>query len=73
MSWWRNVSAFKVPIVLAVTLAVTACAQTTDTVVTDTSCLAFEPIRWSSEDSDKTIRQVKAHNAAWDRLCGDDE
>ncbi len=39
----------------------------------DTTCQAFEPIRWSRRDTDKTIRQAKEHNAAWVRLCGGDQ
>ena len=42
------------------------CATTTASVGTDpVACLAFEPIRWLSKDTDETIRQAKEHNAAW--------
>jgi hypothetical protein len=37
--------------------------------VVDTSCQAFEPIRYSKKDTDETIRQAREHNAAWDALC----
>ena len=33
------------------------------------ACAAFEPIRWSAKDTDRTIRQVKEHNAAWKAVC----
>jgi hypothetical protein len=36
----------------------------------DWPCLAFRPITWSRKDSDKTIRQVREHNAVWEALCG---
>jgi hypothetical protein len=32
-------------------------------------CSALAPIYWSAEDTDDTIRAVKAHNAAWKALC----
>jgi hypothetical protein len=47
------------------------CATTTDSVGTEAvACSAFEPIRWSSKDTDETIRQAKEHNAAWITICG---
>ena len=48
----------------------------TNPVVVDTTCEAFEVIRWSQRDTDETIIQVKEHNASWKALCaagGDDE
>lgn len=36
---------------------------------TDVACSSFEPIRWSVQDTDQTIAQVKEHNAAWRALC----
>jgi hypothetical protein len=33
------------------------------------TCSAFEPIRWSSKDTDDTIRQAKEHNAVWASIC----
>jgi hypothetical protein len=57
----------------------TACAPTTAIVATDpalekartvrVACDAFEPIAWSSRDTDATILGVKAHNAAYAALC----
>lgn len=33
-------------------------------------CQAAQPIRWSARDTDKTIEQVKEHNAVGRELCG---
>jgi hypothetical protein len=55
------------PVVL---LMLTGCRTTTPTAVTDTSCLAFEPITWSSKDTSVTHRQIRQHNAAFRSLCG---
>jgi hypothetical protein len=54
---------------LALTLSLGACATTTGSVATDVSCEAFEPILWSQEDTDETIRQIREHNAVWVALC----
>lgn len=35
----------------------------------DTSCSAFEPIRYSRTDTPETVKEIRAHNAAWDALC----
>lgn len=36
------------------------------------ACAEFKPIIFSRQhDTEETIKQVKAHNAAWDALCGD--
>lgn len=32
-------------------------------------CHAFQPIRWSREDTVATARQILEHNAVWDSLC----
>jgi len=57
----------------------TACAVTTATGGADlppevdpvrVACEAFRPISWADADTDATIREVKAHNAAWDAICG---
>jgi hypothetical protein len=37
--------------------------------VIDTSCTAFEPVRYSRNDTEETKRDIRAHNAAWDALC----
>ena len=51
-------------------LILPGCVTTTGSAVTDAiACSAFEPIRWSRNDTDGTIRQVKEHNAVWATLC----
>lgn len=42
-----------------------------DKTAIDTSCQAFEPIRWSRQDTEETIRRAKEHNAAWEQLCAE--
>jgi hypothetical protein len=54
---------------LAVPLGLAACKTTTPTAVTDTSCLAFEPITYSRKDTVVTVRQIHEHNAAFQSLC----
>lgn len=39
----------------------------------DWACLAFRPIGWSGRDTPETVRQIAAHNAAWDAACRDGE
>ena len=57
-------------LLLVLSLA-TGCARTTATVVpTDVSCRVFTPIQWSAKDTDKTITEVKIHNAVWRAVCG---
>ncbi len=34
------------------------------------ACAEFAPIGWSKNDTDETIRAVKAHNAVYVELCG---
>lgn len=52
-------------------LLLTGCQTTTPTVAIDTSCLAFEPIRYSMKDTTETRAAIRGHNAAWDALCKD--
>lgn len=33
-------------------------------------CDQFQPIRWSSQDTDQTVREAKAHNATGKAICG---
>lgn len=67
-------------------LILTACVTTNTTgtrnnvLVVDTSCEAFAPITFDckpeddgcaeSGDTIETVNQVRAHNAAWEKLCG---
>jgi hypothetical protein len=32
------------------------------------ACAAFAQIYWSSHDTEKTVRQIKQHNAVWTTL-----
>lgn len=55
-----------------------ACATTTGSGATstpppaaETYCQVARPISWSTKDTDETIRQVKAHNAVYTKLCGE--
>lgn len=34
------------------------------------ACSSFLPIYWSNADSDKSIAQIKEHNAAYVAICG---
>lgn len=57
-------------VLLALPAMLAGClTTTTHTAVTDTSCHAFEPIRYSRLDTEETQRQARGHNAAWDALC----
>lgn len=49
------------------------CQEPARPAVIDTACQAFEPIRYSRNDTDETKRQVRGHNAAWEALCKRDE
>ncbi len=52
-------------------LILPGCATTTASVATyAVACSAFDPIWWSSRNTDETIRQAKEHNAAWASICG---
>lgn len=52
-------------------LILTACAslptRTAGTAKPD--CAAFGLMTYSKADTDETIRQIKAHNAAWRAIC----
>ncbi len=37
---------------------------------TDVFCKAASPIYWSKKDTDKTLAQIKEHNAVGATLCG---
>ena len=57
-------------IALLLMLPVAGCGTTTGTAAIDGGCRAFTPISWSAGDTDATISEVKAHNAAWKAVCG---
>jgi hypothetical protein len=62
-------------IVLLVSLSILLGCETmmgsgaTEPVAVDSFCAVAKPISWVVEDTDETIRQVKAHNAVWKKLC----
>lgn len=68
----NNRGALKRLALLGALLMLTACQSTTQIAVTDTSCQAFEPIRYSRSDTAETVRQVRQHNAAFRTLCDND-
>lgn len=54
-------------------LTLTGCVTMTGSAGIDptlVACGAFKPIHWSIHDTDDTIRQIKAHNAAYVAVCG---
>lgn len=55
---------------LAMLLVLAGCGTMTGSGGTSVACQAFEPIRWSQQDTDETIAQAKGHNAAWKAVCG---
>ena len=60
-------------LLLAMTI-LTGCLLGTTATVTDSGCIIFEPIFYSSEgDTPETIAALKSHNAAWHSTCGDSE
>jgi hypothetical protein len=60
---------------LALTLLaipLTQCVTTNIPAPTDTSgfyCRVSEPVFWSKRDTEKTVEQIKEHNAVFRRLC----
>ncbi len=69
-------------IALTASMAMTGCAEKTVSgiptggieeggEISDWACLAFRPISWSGRDTPETVRQIAAHNAAWDATCRD--
>ena len=48
----------------------TGCLIGTTATVTDSGCIIFEPIFYSSQDDTaETIAAVRSHNAAWHAVC----
>ena len=63
----------RLAMLLALATVATGCAKMTAGVATETGralCDVFRPIGWSAQDTDDTIRAVKAHNATGARVCG---
>lgn len=69
---------FQLPTRPALTCAILSLAilpgcttMTSSAVPTDkVACNVFAPVYWSKSDTDKTIAQVKEHNAAGKSICG---
>lgn len=62
-------------LLLAITLPgiLTGCATTTtvSSVATDrVACAVFHPIYWSARDTQKSVEQIKEHNAVGKAVCG---
>lgn len=55
---------------IASPLALGGCATTTGTGATSVYCRVAQPIRWSVQDTDETIRQIKLEHAKRKELCG---
>ena len=50
------------------------CLIGTTATVSDSGCIIFNPIFYSSQDdTPETIAAVRSHNAAWHATCGDSE
>lgn len=60
---------YVMPMMLAALLTLTSCARTTVIEETDKMCVIFKPVTWETSDTDKTIYEVKQHNAVWDNKC----
>jgi len=52
------------------TLTLASCATTTATSGNKAVCSVWQPVTWAGADTDETIRQAKANNAARDNYCG---
>lgn len=57
------------PVSAVMLLLLTGCATTMGSGGTKAACSSFTPIGWSSKDTTETIREIKAHNAAWKAVC----
>lgn len=73
MRMFSRLKTLALPLMLPLTLA--GCMTTTGTGGTSVTgdlivaCQGFKPISWSAQDTPKTIRNAKAHNAAYEALC----
>ncbi len=68
----RSTRLFRLAVLSALlTPLLIGCARMTASAGIDpgAACRSFEPIGWSQNDSDATIRAVKEHNAAWRGVC----
>lgn len=60
----------KLALTLLGAMLLAGCAKTTGFGGIDNVCAAFEPVTWSSADTDQTISEAKAHNAVMVEVCG---
>lgn len=56
---------------LTAVMLAAGCETTTATRGGKAVCAVWQPISWADDDTDQTIREVKANNAARDAFCGD--
>lgn len=67
-------SAALVLLVVLSGMILTACETIPTTETTRVACESFEPISYSAKhDTAETAKQVRAHNAAWAELCGNQD
>lgn len=72
----RSKKAWTRALLLAITLPsiLTACATTTvssaPTSPDRVACAVFQPIYWSGKDTQKSVEQIKEHNAVGKAVCG---
>lgn len=78
MPKWRAPRRQASAAMLSLTLILSGCGTMMDFVgikrpapidVNAVYCRTYEPIRWSTADTDGTIRQVRRENAKWTALC----
>lgn len=48
----------------------TLSSDQTNAILTTVPCKGLARITWSQHDTDQTIREIKANNAAYDAICG---
>lgn len=71
MQKFKKLSTHAKLLAVTMSLTLTGCATTTGFGVTTKApfCSVAKPIFWSIGDTDKTIAQVKEHNAVGRELC----
>lgn len=58
------------PVLLPLILGACAHLRIPTAVTARPDCTAFGLITYAKADTDETIRQIKAHDAAWRAMCG---
>lgn len=56
-------------LILCASLPMAGCTKTMGSAGIEAACAAWQPVTWSKSDSEQTIREVKANNAAWAAYC----